>query len=167
MKGVRPLARTERVSPSRRLHKVETAPDDDQLVLEELAELVSGTVSLDVTHSDEHIQGLASGVSRQTLRKLRAGGFSIRAHVDLHGLTRIEARDRVEHFVADSRRRGYRCVLIVHGRGLNSEDGVPVLKEALRLWLTKGRIARAVLAFCSARPTVGGRVSVAAQVRRG
>jgi DNA-nicking Smr family endonuclease len=47
-------------------------------------------------------------------------------------------------------------VLIVHGRGLGSKDNVPVLKEKLTAWLTRGAIGRHVLAFTSARPWDGG-----------
>jgi DNA-nicking Smr family endonuclease len=47
-------------------------------------------------------------------------------------------------------------VLIVHGRGLGSKDNIPVLKEKLQAWLTRGAIGRHVLAFTSARPWDGG-----------
>ena len=47
-------------------------------------------------------------------------------------------------------------MLIVHGRDLRSKDNVPVLKEKLAAWLTRGAIGRRVLAFTSARPWDGG-----------
>jgi DNA-nicking Smr family endonuclease len=87
---------------------------------------------------------------------LRQGHFAWQAYLDLHGKRRQEAREAVERFLGESRSQRRRCVLIVHGRGLNSKDQIPVLKESLRVWLAQGRIARSVLAFCSAKPSDGG-----------
>ncbi|MGV8075436.1 MAG: Smr/MutS family protein, partial [Syntrophobacteraceae bacterium] len=51
---------------------------------------------------------------------------------------------------------GYRCVLVVPGRGLNSQDKQPVLKNGLIKWLTQTPLNRFVLAFASARSYDGG-----------
>jgi DNA-nicking Smr family endonuclease len=130
--------------------------DPEAEALAQLDALVAGEADFDLSWSDEHVEGLARGVNRRILRALRKGVVSQRMHLDLHGLTRKEARPELERFFHEARRRGERCVLVIHGRGLNSEDGIPVLKDALSSWLTRGRIARSVLAFCSARPTDGG-----------
>jgi DNA-nicking Smr family endonuclease len=122
----------------------------------QLADLISGRADFDFNDSDEYIEGIAQGLDRRLLKKLRQGTFAVQAHLDLHGKTRIEAHPLVESFIVDSRHRGRRCVLIVHGRGLNSKDQIPILKENLKGWLARGRIAKSVLAFCSARPTDGG-----------
>jgi DNA-nicking Smr family endonuclease len=132
------------------------ARDEDAEALAELADLVNGEGLFDIAGSDEYIEGSTNGVDRRLLKKLRKGVFAVQAHIDLHGRTRLEARELVEEFVVESRRRSLRCVLIVHGRGLNSKDQIPVLKESLKVWLARGRIARSVLAFCSARPSDGG-----------
>ena len=63
-------------------------------------------------------------------------------------------------------RAGHRCVLLVHGRGLHSKDNIPILKQAVRSWLERGQIARAVLAFASARPCDGGVGAVYVLLRR-
>jgi DNA-nicking Smr family endonuclease len=57
-------------------------------------------------------------------------------------------------------------VLIIHGRGHNSREGIPVLKERLQVWLTRGRIGRHVLAFATARPQDGGAGAVYVLLRR-
>ena len=57
-------------------------------------------------------------------------------------------------------------MLIVHGRGLHSKDQIPVLKDALRSWLERGPVARAVLAFTTARPHDGGAGAVYVLLRR-
>ena len=93
--------------------------------------------------------------TRRLLKKLRGGDYPIEARVDLHGLTVGEAEATVVRFLTESRKHKRRAVLVIHGRGLNSEAG-PVLKEALREWLSGGRLARGVLAFSLAQPADGG-----------
>lgn len=139
---------------------------EDAEAYAQLSDLVSGTGSFDISDTDEYIEGLAAGLDRRLLVRLRRGDFAIQGHVDLHGLTRDEARIRVEGFLHESRLRSRRCVLIIHGRGLNSKDQIPVLKESVRIWLTRGRISRSVLAFATARPTDGGAGAVYVLLRR-
>jgi DNA-nicking Smr family endonuclease len=132
----------------------------------QLADLVEGSGRFDIADSDEYVEGIAAGIDRRLLRRLRRGEYALQGHVDLHGLTSDEAHQEVDRFVTAARAAGKRCVLIVHGRGLNSKEGIPVLKEALKGWLTRGRIARGVLAFCSARPPDGGAGAVYVLLRR-
>lgn len=130
--------------------------DEDAEALAELASLVDGTAHFDITDSDEFIEGCRSDLDRRILSKLKRGDFAFRRHIDLHGMTKDIARDAVERFIVEARRDNQRCVLIVHGRGLNSKDNIPVLKSALKNWLERGRIGRGVLAFCTARNHDGG-----------
>ena len=121
-----------------------------------LADLVDGAGPFSMSDTDEYLEFLAPNVGKQLLRKLRAGDFALQGHVDLHGMTREEAHVAVERFIDKSRLEGKRCVLIVHGRGLNSKDSIPVLKERVRMWLARGRLSKQVLAFTSARQCDGG-----------
>jgi DNA-nicking Smr family endonuclease len=150
------------VDPSQRPKR----PSDDAEVLAQLADLCGGDGPFDIADTDEYIEGTAEGIDRRLLRRLRAGDYAVQAHVDLHGATREEARDRVARFILESRRAGRRCVLIVHGRGNHSKDQIPVLKQAVRTWLERGQIARSVLAFATARPTDGGAGAVYVLLRR-
>jgi DNA-nicking Smr family endonuclease len=140
--------------------------DDEAEAYAELADLVDGAGTFDISATDEYIEGLGSGIDKRLLRKLRAGDYAVQAHLDLHGLTSEEARVEVEGFLTRARSDGRRCVLIVHGRGHNSKEGIPVLKERLKVWLTRGRIGRGVLAFCTARPADGGAGAVYVLLRR-
>jgi DNA-nicking Smr family endonuclease len=140
--------------------------DENAEAMAQLSELVSGEGPFDIADSDEFVEGRAPGVNEALMRALRKGDFSVQGHLDLHGMTRAEAKEAVEKFVSESRRGGKRCVLVVHGRGLNSKDQIPVLKEALRTWLQRGRIARSVLAFATARPHDGGAGAVYVLLRK-
>jgi DNA-nicking Smr family endonuclease len=131
-------------------------PDDSALVMQELDDLVSGVAPFDFADTEEYIEASVRGLDRRILRQLRRGEFSVQGHLDLHGMRREEARARVAEFVEKSHLDGKKCVLIVHGRGLGSKDNIPVLKEKLTAWLTRGVIGKRVLAFTSARPYDGG-----------
>lgn len=96
---------------------------------------------------------LRPGVSRQTLRRLRNGYWTVQDSLDLHGLTQDAARQQLVLFLENAAQNRYRCVRIVHGKGLSSADGIPVLKHRTGNWLAQ---YSAVLAFCQARPGEGG-----------
>ena len=164
MDGVEQLTdRGEPPPPNPRLPEI---IDENAEALAELAELVAGQGDFDVAGTDEFIEGAAPGIDARLLRSLRRGDFSVQGRLDLHGMTQTEAKEAVDRFLADSRRTGKRCVLIVHGRGLNSKDQIPVLKERLREWLNQKRIGKMVLAFATARPQDGGAGALYVLLRR-
>ena len=146
--------------------KLPRAVDERAAVDAYLRDLVDGVVPFDIADTDEYIEGAVQGFDRRVLRRLRRGEYSIQAHFDLHGHTRDEARAAVGKFIKRSHDQGHRCVLIVHGRGLNSKGQIPVLKEKLKAWLTRGSIGTKVLAFASARPYDGGTGAVYVLLRR-
>jgi DNA-nicking Smr family endonuclease len=93
------------------------------------------------------------GLSRQSLRKLRRGHWVVQGELDLHGLTVPAAREALVAFLQRCLREGWRCVRVVHGRGLRSKNGEPVLKSKTARWLSQ---RQEILAFCQARPADGG-----------
>ncbi|HEY3354874.1 MAG TPA: Smr/MutS family protein [Polyangia bacterium] len=140
--------------------------DDEAEAYAQLCDLVTGDGPFDIADTPEYIEGIAHGLDRRLLRRLRRGDYAVQAHIDLHGLTADAARDEVQRFLDEVRTAGKRCVLIIHGRGLNSKDHIPVLKERLRLWLTRGRIGKSVLCFATAQPYDGGAGAVYVLLRR-
>jgi DNA-nicking Smr family endonuclease len=58
------------------------------------------------------------------------------ASLDLHGMTEEAAMDSLRIFLDDSWRRGYRKVLIIHGKG-NHSGGDPVLRRAVLNFLER------------------------------
>lgn len=142
------------------------APDDELEAMAHLSDLVSGTAEMDITFSDEYIEGSVHGLDRKLLARLKKGEFPVQDYVDLHGLTKQEAELRICDFLLQSHRVGLRCVLVVHGRGLNSENQIPVLKERLPAWLMRGPVKRIVLAFSTAKPYDGGTGAIYVLLRR-
>src|SRR5690242_1265654 len=168
MAGVVPLAR----DVDRRIDLPPPAGSGRRPVSEEaealaaLSDLVEGTTRFDVTDTREYVEGAIVGLDVRVLRRLRRGDYAWQAHLDLHGMTSETARAAVDRFLADAVTAGHRCVLLVHGRGHNSKDQTPVLKERLKVWLARGRSARIVLAFTTARPCDGGAGALYVLLRR-
>jgi DNA-nicking Smr family endonuclease len=150
---VKPLRHGRRV----RLAGPAPAPDAAQRKRDEAAALresLDGPVSLDdALDSGEELTYLREGLSRQVLRKLRGGHWSVLESLDLHGMNRNEAARAVAEFLRACAARGLRCVRIVHGKGHGSRNRVPVLKGKLHKWLPP---RDEVLAYCQAPDAHGG-----------
>jgi len=103
----------------------------------------------------ERTEGLAAGIDRRHLARLRRGDVEVDLRVDLHGLVAGEARRTLRAELERARAAGLRCLLVIHGRGLHSEAGA-VLREGVVEWLVAPPLAGLVMAFASARPEHGG-----------
>lgn len=141
-------------------------PDDVRDTLRHLQGLVKGAVEMDITFTDEYMEGSVKGISPKIMKKLKRGKVRYQDYIDLHGMTRKEAEEKIKEFLISSYRKGIRCVLIIHGRGLNSPQNYPVLKEMLPLWLNRGVAKKIVLAFVTARPYDGGPGAIYVLLRR-
>ena len=107
----------------------------------------------DFAAEDAPDEFLRNGLSRMTLRKLRRGNWPVQDSLDLHGNNSDAARKLLQVFLHDAAQRGLRCVLVIHGKGLNSRGGEAVLRKLTRHWLSQHPH---VLAFCNATPGDGG-----------
>jgi DNA-nicking Smr family endonuclease len=116
------------------------------------ASLESGPDPGEVETGDE-LSFRRDGLPATVYRKLRRGRYRIGAELDLHGLTAVEAHQAVHEFLQESSRQGSAVVRIIHGKGLGSGPGGPVIKRRVGRWL---RHRDEVLAYCSARPIDGG-----------
>lgn len=110
----------------------------------------------------DELSFLKSGLPRTLLRDLRRGRWVMQDELDLHGLSREEARQALVEFLAESLAHGHRCLRIVHGKGLRSPGREPVLKELVRNWLAN---RNEVLAYCQARAADGGGGAVTVLLR--
>jgi DNA-nicking Smr family endonuclease len=119
-----------------------------------LRETISDEFNVEsLLETDEALFFRREGIGLDVVRKLRRGGWSIQAQLDLHGLRRDEAREQLAAFVRDSVAHRLRCVRVVHGKGLGSPGREPVLKSKVHSWLVQ---KQEVLAFVQARPADGG-----------
>ncbi len=102
------------------------------------------------------------GLPGDILRKLKRGFWMVQATLDLHGMTTMVARTELARFLAFARHGGARCILIIHGKGYRSANGVPLIRNRVRLSLSQ---REEVLAFCDAAPADGGAGAVLVLLR--
>jgi len=108
----------------------------------------------------------ASGVSDASLRQLAGGRPGINAECDLHGMTRDEMYRTLSMLMEQAIDNGWRVLCLVHGRGLHSQEGRPVLKLAVYEWLRDGPYAGWVLGVVPKAGTGGGSALVLLRRRR-
>ena len=108
---------------------------------------------LETLFQEDRMAFLAPGLQKNVLKKLRKRYYGVDAEIDLHGLTSRDAQQQLLHFLHLCVEDGCRCVQLIHGKGYNSPQQQPVLKNDLNLWL---RQHKDVLAFCSTPQKAGG-----------
>ena len=119
-----------------------------------LTESIAGAIPWEQSmETGEELVYLRAGLSREILRKLRRGHWTVQDEIDLHGLNRDQARAMLADFLGYCRKRSVRCLRIVHGKGLRSPGREPVLKREVKTWLCR---RDEVMAFCQAPPGLGG-----------
>ena len=154
---VKPLPPKHRPGHRASMPLIQAAPVAVQHQLDELAvmrEALSDEFDAEtLLDTDDALSYRRVGIGTDVTRKLRKGGWSIQGQVDLHGLRREDAREALVDFIKDSARMGWRCVRVVHGKGLGSPGKTPVLKGKVQSWLIQ---KQEVLAFVQARPAHGG-----------
>jgi DNA-nicking Smr family endonuclease len=167
MSDVEPLAADPRgrVGKTRRTNRV-PLPTDDEISLAALQDFIEGRSAFTLQYTDEYMEGTAPGVDPHLVQRLHHGDFAIRGQLDLHGYTVDEAKILLDRFLNQAYRGGLRCVRLIHGRGKNSPDNRPVLKEHVQMWLSQGRLSRLVLAFVTAPARDGGAGAAYVLLRR-
>jgi DNA-nicking Smr family endonuclease len=161
---VQRLAAEPRAAPS----KPRPQPVPQQRKLDEAA-VLKETISDDFTvdsllETDETLSYRRDDIGLDVVRKLRRGGWTIQAQIDLHGLRRDEAREQLAAFLREAVARGLRCVRVVHGKGLGSAGREPVLKPRVHSWLVQ---KKEVIAFVQARAAEGGSGALLVLLRPG
>ncbi len=122
-----------------------TQAEDDAAVLREM---MSDQFEVDhLLEDDPSLSFTRAGVGSDVVRKLRKNHWPVQDELDLHGMRRDTARDQVGDFLARAGKRKLRCVCIIHGKGLGSAGGEPVLRSMVHSWLEQ---KDDVIAFCAA-----------------
>ena len=109
--------------------------------------------------------GVATDLDARTMERLRRGRVRPEARLDLHGLTQDEAHGALTRFIADSRRAGRRCVIVITGRG-RSKLGGGILREQTPRWLNLAPVRENILGFAQAQPKDGGSGAIYVLLRK-
>jgi DNA-nicking Smr family endonuclease len=148
-RGVKPLKRQDQVPPrparpkaEARLSRAARSAMLDESLNDHLAVSAAEEISFRRPH-----------VSERRFRELSRGRFSIEDEIDLHGLTRTQAKAALREFIVDCATRRLGCVRVIHGKGTRSGPAGPVLKAGVQQWLAQWD---EVLAYVSAGRQHGG-----------
>lgn len=150
--GVKPLGEDARAQ-----HKKKTRPipaqtiADNKRVLEE--SMSDDLDSIEFLESEDGKSFRRPGIGPDVPRDLRRGRWSVRAQIDLHGMTVDDARAAVAEFLKNARKQEIFCVRIIHGKGNGTPGRIGVLREVVRRWLKQ---RDEVVAFCEPREIDGG-----------
>ena len=90
------------------------------------------------------------GLDKRTARRLRRGEMAIDARLDLHGLRRGQAREFLCSGLRRYYERGFRCVLVISGKGRG------IVREEMMLVLDSAEIRDIVVEHKEARVKDGG-----------
>lgn len=156
------------LKPPNRIHHPQPSPlpkarqhlADEQAALRE--SLNAGIGLQDRLEGGDEPAYLRPGLASNVLRDLRRGRWVIQDEIDLHGLTREEARLLLSAFIAEALQEGIRCIRVIHGKGLRSPGKQAVLRQLVRGWLMQ---KTEVLAYCQAKPHDGGEGALVALLR--
>lgn len=117
----------------------------------------------DVLEAGDALRHRVDSLPPRVLQRLGRGQYAAQDEIDLHHHDAARAEALLRRFLNDALREGLGCVRIVHGKGLHSDSGVPVLKNLVDRVL---RQRADVLAFHSAPPAQGGNGAVLVLLKR-
>ena len=129
---------------------------------EETRALFRRTGGVDQLESGDGLSWRREETPTRVLQRLRRGHYAAQDELDLHHADAARAEALLRDFLRESVQAGLGCVRIVHGKGLHSETGVPVLKNLVDRLL---RQRADVLAYHSAPPAQGGHGAVLVLLR--
>ncbi len=92
------------------------------------------------------------GIRRRLRRKITQGQLPVDDCLDLHGCTQKKAYSELSGFLQQAISAGYRMVIVIHGKGLRSQESA-ILKPLALHWLSE---QNSVLGWCPAQPVDGG-----------
>jgi len=101
-------------------------------------------------------------------KKLKAGKVKADGKIDLHGMTCVEAHDKLFHYLERAQKNGRRVILVVTGKGGPKKSGYSdlryddfessrgVLRREVPMWLSSGAMRHMIVSFEDARQADGG-----------
>ncbi len=118
--------------------------------------------------------GKLDNIDRATARRFARGEREIDGTLDLHGMTQAAAHDRLVGFLLGAWAQGWRCVLVITGKGAPSPDTRPwpepeqrgILRRALPQWVNESPLRGKILGITSAKPQHGGAGAFYLLIRR-
>ncbi len=150
--GVTPMGESHKIKPDKPL-PVANSDNSTRAKKQVLVESVS-TDPRRSKHAAESGEELRkSGLSNRDFKRLRQGKFHRESELYLRGYTVESAMEQLKQFINQSTRSGFRCIKIIHGKGMNSPDGISQVKLECQHHLALNKF---VLGYSRALPNDGG-----------
>ncbi len=100
-------------------------------------------------------------------KKLKQGKVKIEGKIDLHGMTCVQAHQKLYDFLSRAQMNGKRAILVVTGKGgpkrdlgqyrfSEFENSHGILKREVPMWLSGGSMRHMIVSFQEARARDGG-----------
>jgi DNA-nicking Smr family endonuclease len=116
------------------IRESEGAIDRKPAPITEEDEFLSALGQMDAVFQDEFPLEETPVATPGRMKQLRHGRLVPDGSLDLHGLSREQAREKARFFLEDSVYQGRKTVLVITGRGKGSPDG-PVLRNDMESYL--------------------------------
>lgn len=126
------------------------AEQDERQARGEFAQLLRTSTPLEAGDISSYRR---ENLPARMFQRLKRGQYSVQDELDLHGATAAQAEAWLRQFLLEAHAHEHGCVRIIHGKGLQSDNGAPVLKNLVDRIL---RQRNDVLAFHSAPTAQGG-----------
>lgn len=150
--GVTPIGAKPKVKPE----KPKPPPGNKNSVRADkqvLAESLSANPNDSKHFADSGEELQKPGLSVRDFTRLKQGKIHRQDELYLRGYTVENAIDQLKQFIHRSTLNGYRCIKIIHGKGLNSPDGISHVKLECQKVLTRNRF---VMGYSRALQNDGG-----------
>ncbi|MCX5581387.1 Smr/MutS family protein [Kaistia terrae] len=111
-------------------------------------------------------------IERRTLTRVARGTIEIDGRIDLHGLTQLDAHDRLHGFLRDAQSRGSKLVIVITGKGKVGGDDPygmnerGVLRRRVPQWLAEPGLRNIVIGFEEAHRSHGGGGALYVRIRK-
>ena len=152
---VKPIKRKDKVDTYSQIPKPKPVAkkflEDEKKVLTD--SISDNFESIDYFLARDELFYIKTNHSPDIVKKLRNGNWIVEESIDLHGLTSDEAKVALVEFISYCKQRGIRCIRIIHGKGYNSKNKEPVLKNKVKKWLIQ---KQEVICFVQAPNHDGG-----------
>ncbi len=150
--GVTPLGKAHKT----KLEKAKPVPNNDNSVKADKQVLVDSmaanpNLSKHSVESGEELQ--KPGLANRDFTRLKQGKIYRERELYLRGYTVEEARQLLKIFIQRAVLSGSRCIKVIHGKGLNSPDGISQIKLECQKVLSLNKF---VLGYTRALPNDGG-----------
>ncbi|MGV8959166.1 MAG: Smr/MutS family protein [Stenotrophomonas sp.] len=126
------------------------AEQDERQARGEFAQLLHTSTPLEAGDTASYRR---ENLPARMFQRLKRGQYSVQDELDLHGATAAQAATLLRQFLLEAHAHEHGCIRIIHGKGLQSDGGAPVLKNLVDRLL---RQRNDVLAFHSAPIAQGG-----------